>query len=772
MILLIDSYDSFTNNLSQLVRDTTGKKVITIHNDTYKPAEYESFFTDFLPMFDYIVIGPGPGHPANPSDIGIISWLLQKYKLQEDLNQAAVPILGICLGFQSICYEFDNEVLKLESVKHGQIYDVYPMEVNELFKSLSPFPSVRYHSLYVDIEQLSDALKPLAYCIDESDKKILMAVKHIRLPFYGVQYHPESICSEGGIELVRNFDELAENYNKLCNRTLKKSESQEYVNESIAFESSVHPLGLISSGKLRTTSRASTNLYFTKFQMPQDINSVGVCNYFYQKKTPFFLLNSASFPGEWSIIGLPTPGKSEVITHSVDENDKIKISLYGSPESRKTILLGSCSAWNFVGEKFREKYIPRENFGSIHTRDVPFLGGYLGIISYEEGQHIIIEKLDSITNPEIDCTPDLKLVYIERFMVFDHVTKDWFIISINQDNQHEQLWCEKLAEELTSHLADGELVIEKSNVPDSINDFVLPQDSDIAFELPSRDIYKNQFEKCQEYLHSGDSYELCLTTQLKIRLPSNIKAWEMYKVLTIKKNPSPFSCFMEFDDVTLISSSPERFLSWKDNSVTKKKMVELRPIKGTVKNTKDMTYETAHKILKTPKEMGENLMIVDLIRHDLHSFIEKVTVDQLMSVEEYKTVFQLVSVIRGELSSDSSFNGLDILRESLPPGSMTGAPKKRSIELLQDIESLQTTSIGGGRRGIYSGVVGYWSVTDDSDWSVIIRSLFHYNNDKENTDDVKLWRIGAGGAITVLSEVDSEWEEMKVKLTSVLQSFQ
>ena len=199
------------------------------------------------------------------------------------------------------------------------------------------------------------------------------------------------------------------------------------------------------------------------------------------------------------------------------------------------------------------------------------------------------------------------------------------------------------------------------------------------------------------------------------------------------------------------------------------KIVELRPIKGTVKNTDDVTMELATKILKTPKEMGENLMIVDLIRHDLYQFTDNVKVSQLMTVEEYTTVFQLVSVIQGKLYKQG-YHGIDLLHRSLPPGSMTGAPKKRSVELLQDIEAMQENFVGG-RRGIYSGVVGYWSITDDSDWSVIIRSVFHYNDDKENNDQTKLYRIGAGGAITVLSDQEGEWDEMVLKLTSALQAF-
>lgn len=160
-------------------------------------------------------------------------------------------------------------------------------------------------------------------------------------------------------------------------------------------------------------------------------------------------------------------------------------------------------------------------------------------------------------------------------------------------------------------------------------------------------------------------------------------------------------------------------------------------------------------------------MIVDLIRHDLDPFVSDVNVTSLMSVERYKTVYQLVSVIGGSIRKSS---GLDVLSQSLPPGSMTGAPKKRSIQLLEEIESLQISS-NNGRRGIYSGVAGYWSITDEADWSVTIRSMYHYKNDRDNSTTHNIWRIGAGGAITVLSEEEAEWDEMKLKLLSTLQIF-
>lgn len=761
MILLIDSYDSFTNNLANLVKVNAQQEVITIHNDAFGPEEYEDFVNNYLPKFEYVVIGPGPGHPSIDKDVGIIGWLLRRFR--DDRSLVPVPILGICLGFQSLCYEFGNEVSKLSQVKHGQIYKIHPIHCDlypdvELFEAneeeknpTNPtFDSVRYHSLFV--QDINDQIVPLAYCY-EPDTKILMAAKHKNLPFYGVQYHPESICSSQGDLLIRNFTQIATSFNEQF-----RQESLGLDVKVLENDHAVHEKYLIKDGLLEDTARA---IYLNKFNI--DVSPTEVCDYLYKKdgESNFILLNSASIPGEWSIIGLYIEDQTEVITHSTDEPSILNVSKYKS-----SLLINlEENVWNFISQKIKNEYISRESInsqlGQFHQRQLPFFGGYMGLISYEEGQHVLIEKMELLCNGN---TPDLKLAFIERFIIHDHVTNDWFVISINKFDDGK--WVEEFSEELK--------LVTKINIEDipfTVAELSSENDKHlITFDFPSKDKYNEQFAKCQEYLHSGDSYELCLTTQLKITLPKYINAWDIYKVLTLRKNPSPFSCFMEFDDCVLISSSPERFLSWKDDE-NGNKTVELRPIKGTVKNTPDVSVEDATKILKTPKEMGENLMIVDLIRHDLYQFTEKVEVSQLMAVEEYKTVFQLVSVIKGKLDK-VGYHGIDLLHSSLPPGSMTGAPKKRSVQLLQDIESLQTNGNVGGRRGIYSGVVGYWSITDDADWSVIIRSVFRYVEDKTCGDSTNTWGIGAGGAITVLSEAESEWEEMYLKLSSALQAFQ
>ncbi|SGZ53461.1 CIC11C00000003861 [Sungouiella intermedia] len=768
MILLIDSYDSFSHNLSRLVENSTGKEVVTIYNDTFSPSEYASAFESWIQYFDYIVVGPGPGHPDIASDIGIVKWLYQHFLTS---GERVVPILGVCLGFQSLCNETGNKVTRLDAIKHGQVYEMKPV-ASDLFgyseSDLASFASVRYHSLHVEISTLNGQIVPLATCDDsEHSTPLLMAGKHTSLPLYGVQYHPESICSDKGETLVRRFDSIAKAYND-ANRSdlprLQDTCKMKEINDKYTRDRAVHEKWLVPDGKL--VDNELPHFVFQRVALADSsTRPLDVCDHLEQEGTKFILLNSAADPGEWSIIGLPIDGVSEVITHSIDSPQTVNVLKFNSEQSED---IRVASVWEFVSQRMQMTYVSRETIEAKMTekptRPLPFFGGYMGLFSYEEGHYVNTKEISSFCDGP---TPDTKLVHIERALVHDRISNQWYFLSIRNENDESE-WCQKFLAKL---LAAQDLVLKADSVPTSVKLLCKPADQKIQYSFPDRNIYREQFETCQENLHSGDSYELCLTTQLKLYLPRYLNTWDIYKVLAVHKNPSPYSCYMNFDDCVLISSSPERFVSWKDSQEQPgRKIVELRPIKGTVRNTEDVTLEDATKLLRTPKEMGENLMIVDLIRHDLNSFIDDVRVNGLMKVEEYKTVYQLVSVIQGHLKS-VGYKGIDVLHLSLPPGSMTGAPKKRSVELLQHIESMQPTMISGGRRGIYSGVAGYWSISDDADWSVVIRSIMHYKNDKENNASTNVWRIGAGGAITVLSEEEGEWEEMQVKLSSTLQTF-
>ena len=261
---------------------------------------------------------------------------------------------------------------------------------------------------------------------------------------------------------------------------------------------------------------------------------------------------------------------------------------------------------------------------------------------------------------------------------------------------------------------------------------------------PPNDLdYESKVGRCQGLINNGESYELCLTDQTTVTRPRLDKHWAEPVYPVPKKNlapyainpedyykmdlsqdkkvpppprnnndafslynalrsvqPAPFASYIRLGAATLISASPERFLKWDANG-----KCELRPMKGTVRKSASVsTLEQAKALLDVPKEKAENLMIVDLVRHDLHGVCGSgnVSVPRLMVVEEYRSVFQMISIVQGQipkapLPTDTvsrvpqsrpspKYTGIDVLSASLPPGSMTGAPKKRSCEILSEIE--------------------------------------------------------------------------------------
>ncbi|AMD22540.1 HHL230Wp [Eremothecium sinecaudum] len=749
-ILFIDSYDSFSYNVVQLIRDQGDDiEVVVIHNNTFSSFEK---IRKYLDLFDALVVGPGPGNPVNgASDVGIIEELFKS-----DID---IPILGVCLGMQSMCYAYGCEIKQLEKIKHGQACPIYlHPTADELFNSFeSGYMSVRYHSLHV--VSLTDKVTPLAYCNDE-DIEVLMAAKIVGKPWYGVQYHPESCCSENGDHLIRNFIKIAKTYNQTSGRLFNVL--QPLSNNVVRTEEMLQILDecIDHTAIYMKEQVKSKDIYIEKFPAPSSTDlTLQICD---RIDSPFFLLASSSLKpncGEMSILALPSE-RCTVITHYGQLKkttihkwrdpkitvEKYAAALHGKEQSAHIQVVDEDRQqfWSTVGGFVKEQSISNEP-------DLPFIGGFVGILGYEIGQH-------TEHYFEREIKPDAKLAFVENSILIDHKSGTIYLISLNND------FPVAVREAVVALLAQWKTAATpKLEWPTN-----LPADVKFNIKMPLAEAYEDAFNKVQEYLHQGQSYEICITTQTKITPDSRIEPWRIFQTLVVK-NPAPFSSYINFSDITpeqsdmcLISTSPERFIKWTPDTC------ELRPIKGTVKKVPGITTEQATAILKTPKELGENLMILDLIRNDLFELLPRVSADDIMRVEEYETVYQLVSVVKAHEMEKTIYSGLDVLKHSLPPGSMTGAPKKRTVELLQhEIEDKLNSHLPEcrGIRGIYSGTTGYISVNGNSDWSVNIRCMYSYDNGSN-------WYIGAGGAITVLSTLDGEWEEMHTKLEAALQVFQ
>lgn len=681
---------------------------------------------------------------------------LWKLKVDELL-----PIFGVCLGLQSLAIEHGAQLRRLGTVKHGLISVIHHGD-NELFAGVGTVKAVRYHSLHVELDGVND-IEELAHAVDEENGKVVMAVRHKRRPFWAVQYHPESVCTEGGgVEVVSNFWRLAQAWAKDTGRRVAEWKGGQFnVGKSWPYPSRITPLSspLERPGVLYSSLKRS------------DIDIVAICEAFNvsDNSSQFALLESASKPGRYSIIGCISPSTLQ-IQYRVGDKD---VSLTRNGETSYESL-GSQDIWTWLA-KFMQTKAVTDGYPGL-----PFWGGLIGYLSYELGVHSMHVPLrrEGNVSPQ-NKHSDVNLLFVERSVVVDLKAGQTFVQSILPD---DRTWVSETVaklENLTSSKIskDAPLYCGKMSI-----------------RFPDKDNYISNICKAKEHLYAGDSYELCLTAQTQISVPpsstsqTGSSSWERYKRLR-KANPAPHSAYLRLHPTTLLSSSPERFVSFSRSPGT---VCQLRPIKGTIRKGPHVTRAVAEKALVgNPKEVAENLMIVDLIRHDLHGVVgEDVVVRQFCSLEEYETVWQLVSVIEGKLSGDASlFSGAEdqlgwqVLKESLPPGqfclyhhflccklikilgSMTGAPKKRSVEILQNLE--------GEERGIYSGVFGYWCISGAGDWSVTIRSCFNYedNQGQERPTAPEEWIIGAGGAITALSDPESEWDEMVTKLQSVLRAF-
>lgn len=264
--------------------------------------------------------------------------------------------------------------------------------------------------------------------------------------------------------------------------------------------------------------------------------------------------------------------------------------------------------------------------------------------------------------------------------------------------------------------------------------------------------YKAMIAAAQEQIHDGNSYEICLTTQLEARTAAKVDVWSTYQALR-KRSPAPFAAFMRLESTSICSTSPERFLR-----INPEGLMRAEPIKGTRRRDANPGADAAlkHDLATSLKDRAENIMIVDLLRNDLSHFAlpESLKVPRLCAIESYATVHQMVSTIEAQLAPGSS--RAQAVAAAFPAGSMTGAPKISTMAILDTLEA--------GPRGIYSGAIGYFSLNASMDLSVVIRTLVL----QDTPDGGTHLSLGIGGAITADSDDEAEWQEIQAKAYGIL----
>jgi para-aminobenzoate synthetase len=692
--LLIDNYDSFTYNLFQLLAEVNGVEPLVVRNDCASWEELERL------AFDNVVISPGPGRPDRPADFGVCA---------EAIARSPAPLLGVCLGHEGIGWVNGARVLSAPEPMHGRASAVLHAGA-PLFASIPPeFQAVRYHSLCVQ-QPLPDELEAIAWTSDG----VLMALAHRTRPQWGVQFHPESIGTEHGRSLLCNF------------RDLTREHAAGDAARAAASDSAGAPARANAGRRRRFAATAAREPEPASGGLSLKVQALDAL---YDPERAFVTLygdHEAAFwldssrvdaRARFSFIGAPDGPLSATIYYDVAERE-LTVERAGRVERRRESIFDHLSS-----ELLRLRCVGDE-------LPFEFNCGFVGYFGYEL---------------KADCggdaahrsrAPDAAFMLADRLIAFDHVERRTYVVCAHQRGGEV---------DAARWVADTSARLAALPRPDSGDAAAAPaaepREQPIDFALArSHERYLRDIATCKQRLREGETYEICLTNE--ITADASIEPLSLYRTLR-RVNPAPFSAYLRLGERAVLSSSPERFLR-----IDRGRWVEAKPIKGTSPRgaTAAADVRLAEELRLGEKNRAENLMIADLLRNDLGAVcqIGTVHVPELMHVESYETVHQLVSTVRGLLGADVS--SADCVRACFPPGSMTGVPKKRTMAIIDELE--------GAARGVYSGAIGYLGLGGACDLSVVIRTIVL------ERDRVSL---GVGGAIVMQSQAEEEFQETLLK---------
>ena len=374
--------------------------------------------------------------------------------------------------------------------------------------------------------------------------------------------------------------------------------------------------------------------------------------------------------------------------------------------------------------------------------------GWVGYLGYELKAEI------GSPNQYESQLPDAVMMFLDRALVIDHDTDRIYLLGLRDPDDPAGLdatkqWFDQTRARIASIPTDELSGSAQGRATSAKVETTAPTEHPhptLTVRHSPHD-YLGLIDQVQQKITDGETYEVCLTNMLEGSANPHETPLDMYLRLR-EDNPTPFGAFIRTRDAAILSTSPERFLR-----IGADGWVESKPIKGTRPRGATPAEDEAIKdeLAASVKDRSENLMIVDLVRHDLGrtAKLGSVQVDTLFGIESYATVHQMVSTVSSRLAEAAS--PVACVRAAFPPGSMTGAPKLRTMALIDELEA--------GARGVYSGAVGYFSLDGAVDLSVLIRTLV--------VRDEAL-RYGVGGAIVALSDSDEEYAETVVKAAPIL----
>jgi para-aminobenzoate synthetase len=682
--LLVDNHDSYTYNVFHLLAAASGEEPMVVNNDAV------SWRVLTRMDFDAIVLSPGPGHPSRWHDFGVC---------RDILRHSEVPVFGICLGHQGIGNLLDGSVNRAPMAMHGRLSRVNH-EGKGLFKDVPQgFSVVRYHSLAITTPP-----GPEGHVVAWADDGVVMGVEHTKRPIWGVQFHPESISTEYGLKIAENFFEMAAHYQRPGARPAGRATIVPRSGKPAP-----PPLADRPGGELELRMRALDGQAPTEY----------VYERLFADHDPSFWLDSADAPtwlAQSSYMGTSAGPDRCFVSYDIDSGE-VAVSRGGvETVEHKSIF------------DFLHREMERIEVDPPEGVERGLVGGYVGYLGYE------LKADCGSPNVHSSDLPDAALMLANRVVAVDHTKDRTYVFALCRGEDPEaELWLDAAAELVSRAIAE----------PPAERPLAPPRDPGAHVSFRSgrgRSRYLADIAKSQSELAAGESYEVCLTDQFST--DASPDPFELYRQLR-RSNASPFSVFLQFGENAIVSSSPERFIS-----VDRNRQVMARPIKGTVSRVDDPALDAAvrKELEEDEKTYAEHLMIVDLLRNDLGVVcdVDSVEVPDLMVVEPYATVHQMVSTIVGRLEDGRS--PVDCVRATFPGGSMTGAPKERTMEIIDDLEE--------EARGVYSGSIGYFGADGHTDLNIVIRTIVMRPGRTT---------IGAGGAIVMQSDPEEEFDEILLK---------
>jgi para-aminobenzoate synthetase len=484
--------------------------------------------------------------------------------------------------------------------------------------------------------------------------------------------------------------------------------------------------------------RPSSDLFVRRLPTLYDPEQVFL-HCFAQEPYAYWLDSSDARPGAalFSFMGACTTPQDQIVTYDLTSQ---RIAIHCGDH----IAYRSGSVFTYLAQELDSR--------SCSAPDLPFdfTGGYVGYFGYE------LKTECGASNAHRAATPDAVWLYATRSLVFDHRDKATYLLYVRRRESsadagrprgqetcvEADTWFDATERRLRHLLRVSSPLPARAAAPTRTSA------DPVEFRLRrSHASYVKDIRSCQREILAGETYEVCLTNQITATL--QVDPLTTYRNLR-RLNPAPYAAYLRLGKLAILSSSPERFLRLDHTH-----QVEAKPIKGTAaRMATPREDDSAREALRqNEKERAEHLMIVDLLRNDLGRVcqIGSVSVPTFMAVESYQTVHQLVSTIRGQLRPE--LGAIDCVRAAFPGGSMTGAPKLRTMQILDTVEAAP--------RGVYSGALGYLSLNGTADLSMVIRTIVMVGESIS---------IGVGGAIVAQSNPEDEFDEIVLKARAPLRA--